>query len=313
MVTKESNRKKWNTQKIPIVENLKGAIVNREETLEHITESQKNLGKARDIINEELSRLRPIRQIYENKEAFLSVNPVIHGSIDTMTKFSEYDLEYSKRLASQSSHLRGNTDLFLGTLNISGSMTASNMGTVTTYLASRMEDNEGIISYVEQIKDPSAIDRRTELLSKLDGIDPRLSIKLIGAWETLQDDSKQDRFLQAASSARELISDLLCFLAPDREIKKISWFIPERENGLPTQKQRARYAMLGKNESLGDEQLTTIYEIMDNIRNSYTELNPIAHLRYYTSDLQNQIESLIDQCQIYLLKLLENRQLYFVQ
>ena len=311
MEIEELNRKKWNKKKVPIVKNIKEGIENREKALRQISYLHGNLDKATDKIKEELSLLRPMGQIYWNNQAYLRLNPVMDGSVSIMTKFSEYDVEYTRRVVSEAAKIKTNTDMFLGTLNISGSMTASNMSAVTTYLASNMENNEGILLSVEQIKEPSFRDRRNDLIPKLRAIETRFSTKLEGAWQTLQDGSKSDRFLQAASSARELISDLLSFLAPDDEVIKTTWFNPERDNGLPTQRQRARYVMLGKNDSLEEEQLTTIYLLMDSIRYSYTKLSPIAHRRDYESDLQAQTESLINQCQIYLLKLLDNRKLYF--
>lgn len=69
--------------------------------------------------------------------------------------------------------------------------------------------------------------------------------------------------------------------------------------------------MLGQNNALGDEELKAIYTLSDDIRDAYVRLNKIAHLRDYSNDLQNLTESLIDQCQIYLLKLLEMRSTYF--
>lgn len=311
MKDEESNRDKWNRKKKPIIENINTAIKNREYTLYKISQLQDNFGKATEILTEDVSRLRSIRQIYDNNEAYLRLNPVMEGSINIMTSFSAYDAEYTRGLASEARRIKTNTDSFLGTLNVSGSVNASNMGTVTVHLADRMENKEAILPIVEVLKRTSARDRRTELSSKLTEINDKFSTKLEGAWQTLQDHSKSDRFLQAASSARELISDLLCTLAPDDKVMETKWFKPERENGKPTQRQRARFTMLGTNNSLGEEQLKPIHELMNSIRNSYERLNPIAHLRDYEADLQAHTESLIDQCQVYLLKILEIRKSYF--
>lgn len=146
----------------------------------------------------------------------------------------------------------------------------------------------------------------------MSAIESRLSIKLEGSWQTLQDTSKVDRHLQAASSARELISDLLHTLSPDEKVYLMTWFKSKTSNGKPTQKQRARYAMLGSNTNLNEETLEPIYELSKGIRNTYKKLNKIAHRRDYDKSLDTLTESLIDQCQTYLLKLLEMRSSNFL-
>lgn len=311
MDKKEKNQEQWNDIKKPILKNVRTGITNRENTLKNIEATQKNLGKSTDIIKEELRRLYFLEKIYDNNKVNPPLNEVVNGQIGTMTTYSYNDVYYSEQLNAESQFLKTNAEYLLGTLTASGLVTTSNMTSITSYLIDGVENNGDINEYIKQIENPSARDRRIELQKKLKEINTRFSQKLEGAWQTLQDESKTDRFLQAASSARELISDVLCYLAPDEEVKKMNWFEKQRENGLPTQKQRARYAMLGTNNSLKTDQLLTIYQAMDNIRDSYNRLSPIAHLRDYDTNIQAQTENLIDQCQIYLLKILNNRELYY--
>ena len=194
---------------------------------------------------------------------------------------------------------------------ISGSSIVTSMGTLTVGLVRQMENVEAVAPYVTAIEKPSARDRRLELSQKLRKVEPRLCTKLEGAWQTLQDRSKEDRFLQAASSARELISDVLQILAPDEKVKATTWFKPVRNTKRPTRKQRARFTMLGNNDALGEEELKSIFDLAKEIGKSYDRLSETAHLRDYDTDLQTQTESLMDSCQIYLLKLLEMREKCF--
>jgi len=107
------------------------------------------------------------------------------------------------------------------------------------------------------------------------------------------------------------VSDVLSMLAPDNEVRSMKWFKPERENEKPTLAQRARYAMLGRNEAPREADLGPIFELMKKIRESHERLNSIVHYREYEGDLQAQTEILIDECQILLLKLLQMRTSYF--
>ena len=295
-----------------MLDNLNGEIEFREEILRDIDLSQKNLGQARDLIAEELSQLCSMRNIFKSEDVYpREYNSIFEGSIDTMIDLSASDMQNAERLASAVSSIRTNTESFLKYTMVSGSTFVPSMATTAVYLAECMENREEIQPFVEAIKRPSSRDRRVELSSKLSEIDPRLSRKLEGAWQTLQDRSKKDRFRQAAHSARELISDLLCLLAPDDQVKTMEWFVPETKNRKPSQRQRARFAMLGRNDALTEADIQPIHELANDIRKAYEKLNKLAHIRKYEADLQRQTESLIDLCQIYLLKLLEMRKAYF--
>lgn len=311
MKDEKPNVAEWKRKKKPISDKLNVAIKDLESVLDEINGSQKNLGKAREKVAEERLRLRSIKSIYDSNKTYLHLNPVTMGTLNIMTNLSEYEAANTRRLALDAHVIRRNIDSFLGTVNVVSSATASNMSSVTVHLAECMENKEAVLPFVEAIEKPSARDRRVELSSKLSAIETRFSSKLDGAWQTLQDPSKVDRFRQAATSARELISDLLFTLAPDDQVMAMEWFESLREDGKPTQRQRARFAMLGRNTSLGETELKPVYKLGKNIRNSYKELNKVAHLRKYEADLQGLTESLIDQCQVYLLKLLEIRKSYF--
>jgi hypothetical protein len=300
----------WTRRKRPIFSNLGKAIEEREKAMNEITRSQQSLGRVGELLSDEILRLQQIQSVYGNNQAYLRRNPATEGTTDFVTSLSTSDLANATRLASSASAIRTNSESFVKSAEASGSAAIS-MSSATVYLASSMVNNNSILPLVERINEPTPNQRRIELSKQLSAIENRLSIKLNGAWQTIQDHAKIDRFLQAASSAREVISDVLHILAPDEKVTASSWFKPETENGKPSRRQRAKFAMLDNNDSLTDEQLEPIHELGETIRNLYERFNPIAHLREYETNLQGLTESLIDQCQIYLLKLLEFRAKYF--
>lgn len=300
----------WEKKRKIIYGNLSDGIEWRNRALNQIADSQRNMCKVSELLTNDVSRLRHIQSIYENEEVSLRYNPATEGSIDTMMRLSTSDRDNAQHLGSNVRAIRTNTKVLQGAAIVTGSYVAS-MANATVYLGESMENKEGILIDLSNLDEPSAHDRRTELSSRLKEIDARLSTKLDGAWQTLQDRSKDDRFLQAASSARELVSDLLHVLAPDDQVEAMEWFTPETKNGRPSQRQRAKFVIIGSNNILSEMELQPIYELSDNIRNSYKRLTQIAHLRDYETDLKWQTESLIGQCQIYLLKLLELRNIYF--
>lgn len=300
----------WKTKKQPILANLNIGMEEREKALSEISKSQDALSRLGELMWNQVGQLRQMKGIYGNDIAYIRQNPITEGSVDIMTNLSTYDVETAKRLASDASAMRNGVESFWVSADASGSLTAS-MATTTVHLAQTMENSNMVLPLIETINRPTPNQRRMKLSPLLSEIDERLSIKLKGAWQTIQDRSKADRFLQSASSARELISDLLHTLAPTKKVKSMKWFKPETADGNPIQKQRARFVILGTNDSLGDVELQPIYEVGDNIRKLYTKLNSIAHLRDYEADLQELTENLIDQCQIYLLDLIEFRRKHF--
>lgn len=289
-----------------------GAIKSLDMTLREIDKSRLSLDEAGDLVKEDRLRLRSMRDIYACNEIHpKNWNPVFEGSIDMMIGLSEYENENAQGLASAASTIGIGTDAFLAKMTVSAGTAVTVMETTTVHLAKQLRNMEVVLPHIEAIQKPSARDRRIELSSKLSGIDPRFVSKLDGSWQTLQDGSKVDRYRQAASSARELVSDVLSVLAPDNEVESMGWFKPERENEKPTLAQKARYAMLGRNETIGEVDLKPVFELMEKIRDSYQKLNSTVHYREYEGDLQAQTEILIDECQILLLKLLQMRTFYF--
>ena len=195
----------------------------------------------------------------------------------------------------------------------SGGSVSVNVAEVTRAIAMGSKNASRL---VEEWNLPTPKENQQRLGPMLQKIRPSLETKLSGAWQTLYDRSKIDRFSQASSSMRELISETLQVLAPDKAVKETSWFKPERKNGRPTQEQRAYYAIVGNNMDIRPENLKTLVELSKNIRLSYTKLNKYMHDRgnknINEKDLEDQLVSVFNQTQIYLSEILRMRAKYFV-
>lgn len=166
---------------------------------------------------------------------------------------------------------------------------------------------------LEVLKLPSPAEERERVGEKLRSIEERLYEKYEGMWQTLQDDSKKDRYRQASHSMREVISDFLQILVPEEEVKKAKWWKVETENGKPSQRQRVKYAIIGLQEEteLPEENITLIENLMNDARNRNKDLNKIAHARdEETEELFPLLESYIGSCQKIIEDILTLREKY---
>lgn len=197
----------------------------------------------------------------------------------------------------------------------SGGTLVLSIAEITRNIAESSEDTSKL---VESWNLPTPRENQNALSSKLHEIATRLEDKLNGAWQTLVDRTKVDRFRQASSSMRELISDTLQVLAPDSRIQETSWFSQNDPNRRPTHAERAYYSVVGKNPALEEKDLKSITDLAKNIRESYRELNKYTHERgshekVIPEDLENQLISVFNETQIYLLEILRMREKFFIE
>jgi hypothetical protein len=308
-MTEDDKASWWNRKKKLLVSNLAEMTDTRKTLLTDLEGMQKNCQGAAEHIHSDISRLDQMRKIYSS-DAYLAKNPVFEGTVDQIIGTSSFDVKFQRELHSRAGSLATNMNALAGTLTAS-SYSINSMAVGTAHLAPNMIDFGKIEDYVVSLAKPTPLDRRNELLPKLDKFGKGISTKLEGAWQAINDKAKGDRFSQASNSARDMISDLLLILAPDEKVKNCEWFKPETPNGRPSQFQRARYAILGANDILDEKQLQPIDELAKSIRDVYEKLNPIVHQRKYENDLQATVENLIDQWQILALELLELRERFF--
>jgi hypothetical protein len=195
----------------------------------------------------------------------------------------------------------------------SGSALVLGIAEIARNIAESSEDTRKLVAGWNL---PTPRENQNALSSKLHEIEPRLEVKLNGAWQTLSDRTKVDRFRQSSSSMRELISDTLQVLAPDSGIQETSWFSQNDPNRKPTQAERAYYAIVGKNPAVEQKDLKSAADLAKNIRESYEKLNKYTHERrshpeMTPEDLESQLVSVFNETQIYLLEILRMREKFF--
>jgi hypothetical protein len=231
MSQSEKSRKKplyQYTETKEIVENLNRAIEFNENALKSTGKAQTNIGNAVEVIKEKTSKLYCLKEFYENQYACLSDNDVARDSIAVMASLSDSEKRSTEHLAIVAGVVEKSAHTLMGTVSTSNAV-VGNMGSSTYYIYQQVINPESIGHTIDKINEPTAKQRKELLLPKLKVIKPELADKLEGAWQTLYDSSKVDRFRQAATSIRELMSDVLQILAPDKKVKAMPWFKPETD------------------------------------------------------------------------------------
>ena len=187
---------------------------------------------------------------------------------------------------------------------------------IVDIIRSMAESSEETRELVAELNLPTPKENQGVLSPKLQEIEPRLATKLNGAWQTLFDTNKDDRFCQSSSSMRELISDTLQVLAPDSLVRETPWFRRNDPNRRPTQTERAYYAIVGSNASIEPKDVKSAEDLAKSIRDSYKGLNKYTHERgdhagVAPEEIENQLVSVFNQTQIYILEILRMRQKFF--
>jgi hypothetical protein len=168
---------------------------------------------------------------------------------------------------------------------------------------------------LSEIKIEKAINKKNKIADLLKTVDEKLSQQFIGMWQTYLDDTKKDRAKQAGHSMNEVISILLQKLSDDNDIIKCDWFKPETDNKKPSQRQRAKYAILGKTDikSLPEGIQDVIDDVSQNIRELYNNIQEIRHNRgdKDAEELVDLLEPYIKSSQDYIEMLFELREKYY--
>lgn len=165
---------------------------------------------------------------------------------------------------------------------------------------------------LKEAEAPNPIQRRKQIHAKLKEIEPRLGEKFDGAWKTIEDNTKPDRFRQAAHSMREVLSDFEHILAPDDLIIETGWFKKSGQKEI-TQRIRVKFAIIGKgdDEGIDENAIDAINNVMDDARKRYKDLNEIAHARGESETLFPLLESYFLSCEAIIKGILELREEFF--
>jgi len=112
----------------------------------------------------------------------------------------------------------------------------------------------------------------------LEQISPDLESKRAGAWQALESGT-QDGPAQAASSMRELLSQVLDNLAPSGFVQKAPWYKKPKQEPAVTRATKIRYAITGTSDVQSESTLSLINGISEAINAVYAKLSAASHSR----------------------------------
>lgn len=300
----------WKNRRI-IKSNIDKGIRSREKFVRYANGIRGDLDASVSQARDEIGRLRILDEIYGYERSGIDLGSVFEGSIDSIAYNSQRDARTWDSLSRDAERVRNQTESIMNTINASGSMVPSITSGTYHIIAERTEPGSHFYKYTDMLNSPSSLDRRRDLSEKLHDIDPYLDTRLNGAWQTIEDKSKQDRISQASTSVRELITNLLNKFAPHKDVKKAWWYEQHPDAKNATRKQRIRYAIMGNNKNISEKELENIIELVDNLYSEFDKLNKMTHQQRDKKELEAKTKEIIDQCQIHLSKMIELREMYF--
>jgi len=301
----------WEKKRRIIKSNFEIGIPAREKYVRTANKLKGDLDASITQANDEIEKLRLLDEIYSYEGSGIDLGTVFEGSVDSIVYQSRRDADTWDYLSHDIERISNQTDSIMATINASGSMVPSMISGTSYLIAERTGPGSPVYQCTDRLNFPSSLDRRRELSTKLEDIDPYLSTKLNGAWQTLDDRSKKDRISQASTSVRELITNLLNNYASHQDVKMAWWYEQHPDTKNATREQRIRYAIMGNNKNISERELKNIIELVNNLYREFDKLNKMTHQQKDEKELEGRAKGILDQCQIHLLKLIELREVYF--
>ena len=305
-------------KKKEIVENLKEEKENLEKSEEKLQDVLEGVDNAVQIVKKEIIQVDNSIKLWENipDDAVVEPNKELNSIVTSGYVTSVSGLSYSKNLFTKTKTCLDDVIVIEGTAVSSTPTVSSNCS--LGYGANQIvvENFPDIKPTFESIKIETIYDKKDKVAELLRKVDEKIHSEFEGMWQTKDDESKKDRVKQSSHSMREVISILLQKLAPDVDVMSCEWYKSEKEDGLPTQRQRAKYAILGKEGEgkLTDEELAPIYDTVNDFRKRYEDLNGIAHEREEEPEtLMPLLESIIETGQDLIISLFELREMFYLK
>ena len=164
------------------------------------------------------------------------------------------------------------------------------------------------------LEEPTPIDRKNELISRLNDEDKTCStyVKHIeSAWNALNQRNNPDKFIHIGQSLRQFINNILGHLAPDAKVMALPNYKSERDDRKgPSRSQRVRFVMQGSNTIINEADLKIIEDIVKSISSEFDNLSNLAKERN-VGDLEAYSRRVINDTQILIIKMLDARKEYF--
>lgn len=249
-------------------------------------------------IDDNIDRLYKTNRLYEAlpEKLFSNPSPVLGSLIASGSAVAEGVYAHSEHFKGSFQRIRNDTDSLIATtavIDASGNTMLNISSSAVKTVA--LQDPE-IGELIRELELPSPFEKRKDLESELRKISERLADMYVGGWQTMRDTSKQDRIRQSSHSMRDLLSQFLDFLAPTDEVKQAEWYVPEYKSKKPTQKQKAKYAIIGdrSEKMFGEEDLKMIGVLLKDVRKAYKDLSKLSHGR--KEEIPNLAESYMKRC-----------------
>ena len=272
----------------PILKNLLKTRENYSEIKNGATQIRVNLDAIESKMDEGIDNLAKTIALYGaiSEEQVSNPSPVLDSLNASGSYLSEKALEHSERFKHKFLTYIRTSDSLLATSNVSDASgnVCLDVATATAKIVA-LSDPE----VEELIRDqdlPSPFEKRQELKSELEKINAPLASMFEGAWQTLMDKSKLDRYRQAAHSMRNLITNLLNLLAPHEEVKQAEWYKQISTKNQATRPQRVKYAIMGgKPEKKIDEKDV---EEIDNLAKDTDDVYSYLS-KFHSIDIEGEI------------------------
>jgi hypothetical protein len=296
----------------PILKNLLKTRANYSETKEGATQIRVNLDAFESKRDEGINKITKAITLYEAISEEQVSNPSSAlGSLNTSGSYlSEKALEHSERFKDDFETYIHTSVSLLGTANVSdvsGNVILNVAEATAKIVALRDPEVEEVIRELDL---PSPFEKRQELKSELEKINASLASMVEGAWQTLMDESKLDRYRQAADSMRDVITNLLNLLAPHEEVKQAEWYEQIADKNQATRNQRVKYAIMG-----GKPEIAIDEKDLEEINNLAKDTNDAYHnlSKFHTIEVEGAIliESYMDRSVDLICLILKLRKIFF--
>ncbi len=281
-----------------------------ERAIETVRESEQKLREVKDLADKSLIQVQDQKEKLGKMDVFINKMPesshytpstAIHGHMDTLSNLiGSYAQSADRQLFVINNTLGHMSGTYASTTVTSGWIDSSN--NVIFSIAGEISPSypqmrESLRAFTE----PTENEEKDNIERLLRSIDSLLADKFREAFSTFSD----GKFMSAAHAMRDVLSDLAQKLAPDEKVMKMPWYKKEPETRGPTQRQRFKYAIIGKSSEneIGEEEIEAIDRLANEGRKIYNKLSSEAHrrkgnwererVRHYLSIGQNVIKEIL--------------------
>ena len=305
----EKSSEKQEAIRREIEETIRNYSVIREDILKVTGKLHNMVGK----IDENVDRLGKANRVYKSlpEELFSKPSPVLDSLIASGSELAGGVYAHSEYIKGSIQRIRDESDsLIVTTAVVDASFNTMSNVLISIAKIAVLQDPK-IGELIEVLELPSPFEKRKELESDLRKIDERLADMYEGAWQTLMDKSKLDRYRQTAHSMRDVITNLLNLLAPHEEVKRAEWYEQISATNQVTRRQRVKYAIMGgKTEKTIDE------KDLEEINNLAKDTNDVYHdlSEFHSIDAEGEIliESYMDRSVSVICLILKLRKRFYI-